>query len=121
MSLKLTIFYLLFSFVSIPQEIKISGKVQDQNDLPISYANIILINKQDSSKILGTITNESGYFVIENIQAGTYNLEVSFVGYSSYTSELVIDKVLYLEPVALKEASQEELKVIEVFVDEPNE
>ena len=122
MSLKLTYLFLLCSYFCVSQEIKISGKVLDNNNLPISYANIILINTQDESKIFGTITNESGYFVVEDIQAGTYNLEISFVGYSSYTSELVIDKVLYLKPVTLQEASQDEMQVIEVFVDdEPNE
>ncbi|WP_299776548.1 carboxypeptidase-like regulatory domain-containing protein [uncultured Formosa sp.] len=120
MSLKLTYLFLLYSCFCVSQEIKISGKVQDHNNLPISYANIILVNTQDDNKILGTITNENGYFIIENIESGTYNLEISFVGYSSYASELVIDKVLYLKPVILKEASQEELKVIEVFIEEPN-
>ncbi|QDO93170.1 carboxypeptidase regulatory-like domain-containing protein [Formosa sediminum] len=122
MSLKLTYLFLLCSYFCVSQEIKISGKVLDNNNLPISYANIILINTQDESNILGTITNESGYFVIEDIPSGTYKIDISFVGYSAYSSELIIDKVLYLKPVILQEASQDELKVIEVHVDdEPNE
>ncbi|MFB9052046.1 carboxypeptidase-like regulatory domain-containing protein [Formosa undariae] len=118
MSLKLTYLILLCSCFCFAQENKISGKVQDNHDSPIAYANIILVNKADDSKILGTITNDTGYFVIKNIETGTYNLEISFVGYSSYSTELVIDKVLFLNSVVLKEISPEELEVIEVIIED---
>ncbi|WP_159022095.1 carboxypeptidase-like regulatory domain-containing protein [Formosa sp. L2A11] len=117
MSLKLTIFFVLCSYVCISQENKISAQVTDQNNSPISYANVIITNKSDDSELKGTITNDSGHFVIDRIETGTYDLEISFVGYSSYSKEIFIDKVIYLESVVLKELSEKELNAVDVFVN----
>lgn len=117
MSLKLTILFFLCSYVCISQENKISAQVIDQNNAPISYANVILIHKDDDSIIKGTITDEKGHFLIDDIKTGTYNLEISFVGYSSFNKEIIVDKVIYFESVVLKEASEEELDAIDVFVN----
>ena len=118
MSLKLTYLFLLCSYFCVSQEINISGKVQDNHDVPISYANVILVNKQDETKVSGTITNGKGIFLLEDVEAGTYTLEISFVGYSSYVTELIIDSGMDLKPVILKEVSQEELNVIEITIDD---
>jgi len=118
MPFKLTYLFLFISCFCFAQENKISGKVQDTTGAPIAYANVILENKQDAADISGTITNETGHFVIKNIETGTYNLEISFVGYSSYATSLVIDKVIFLNSVVLKEISPEELEVIEVIIED---
>ena len=118
MSLKLTCLFLLCSSFCVSQEINISGKVQDNHDSPISYANVILVDKYDDAKVLGTITNSRGTFLVDDVEPGTYNLEVSFVGYSSYVTELVVDKNIDLKPVILQVVSQEELNVIEITIDD---
>ncbi|CDF81281.1 carboxypeptidase-like regulatory domain family protein [Formosa agariphila KMM 3901] len=118
MSLKLTFLFLFCSYFCFSQEIKISGKVLDDHKSPISYANVILVDKEDQSKIFGTITNTQGFFLVDNIVVGTYNLEISFVGYTGYNTELLIDKVMYLKPVILNEIAEENLKVIEVTIDD---
>ena len=59
----------------------IRGQVLDsENQLPLIGANI-LIDKSD----LGTISDESGLFILENIPQGYYNISVSYIGYKLKT------------------------------------
>lgn len=44
----------------------IIGEVIDENDMPIGYANVILLNAKDSSFVAGCITNADGQFKLEN-------------------------------------------------------
>ena len=120
MSLKLTFLFFLCSFNCFSQDIKVSGRVLDSHNLPISYANVILENTKDRSKTFGTITNSNGHFLVKKIISGTYNLEISFVGYSGYSTQIVIDTIMDLKPVVLKEISEAELNVIEVIIDDNN-
>ncbi|WP_066222978.1 carboxypeptidase-like regulatory domain-containing protein [Formosa haliotis] len=118
MSLKLTFLFLFCSYCCLAQEIKISGKILDDHKSPISYANVILEDKEDKSKIFGTITDSEGNFIVDNLEVGTYNLEIGFVGYTEYNTELFIDKVMSLKPVILNEISEKDLKVIEITIDD---
>ncbi len=62
----------------------ISGTVLDQTTgQPIEYANVVLINRRDSSLATGGITDAKGNFRIENIRLGRYRLKVSFMGYQT--------------------------------------
>lgn len=63
---------------------KILGKVFDEDSKhSIEYANIVLLSIIDSSLINGTITDNSGQFVLSGIPQGKYLLEVRFIGYKS--------------------------------------
>jgi len=60
----------------------ISGFVfDDEQKVPIEYANIILYSLRDSSQVTGTVTNKEGYFKLENILPGRYYLDVDFIGF----------------------------------------
>ena len=55
----------------------IRGQILDsENQLPLAGANI-LINKNN----LGTISDENGFFILEDISQGYYNISVSYIGY----------------------------------------
>ncbi|WP_299776547.1 outer membrane beta-barrel family protein [uncultured Formosa sp.] len=118
MSLKLTYLFFLCSYFCVSQEIKFSGQVVDKNNTPISYANVMLVNTVDNSKIKGTITTETGHFFIQYIEAGTYILEVSFIGYSGYTLEILLDANKKLEPIVLNEFN-EALDAVNLFATRP--
>ena len=81
------------------QEI-LEGRIVDQEGNPIPAANIIL--KQDRSK--GTISNVDGYFILERLQKGSYDLIFSHVEYGVYELEGmptgVSDFVVTMKPVA---------------------
>ena len=59
----------------------VSGKIMDENNEPLEYANVILYSLKDSSLVTGGITNEGGEFLIDEVPFGRYYLEANFIGY----------------------------------------
>ncbi len=75
---------------------KVSGHVFDENNEPVSFANVIFKNSSE-----GTITNENGKFYLESSETWD-TLIVSFIGYE--TLEIKLDKkVNYNLKFTLKE------------------
>ena len=60
----------------------LKGLVVDENNLPLPYANVTLLNPADSTMVGGGVTNESGRFVIPN-DHGKVIARVSYVGYKT--------------------------------------
>ena len=56
-----------FGISSICSQHKINGKIIDENNEPLSYANIILHQVSNSENPKGTISDDKGMFTIENI------------------------------------------------------
>lgn len=56
-----------------------------KNNSEIAYANVSL-NKES-----GTTSNDNGVFVFENLKPDTYKLNVSFLGYETYTQTVKLD------------------------------
>lgn len=66
----------------------ISGEIYDsKSQLPLLGANIVLDNTS-----IGAISNENGYFTIDNIPTKTYNITISYIGYQSQKVYNVIIK-----------------------------
>ncbi|TAJ15381.1 TonB-dependent receptor [Marinilabiliaceae bacterium JC017] len=85
---------IIYCIQASAQRCCLKGTVTDlSSDNPMSYVNAILTTTKDSSLILGTITNEQGGFVIEDVKQGTYQLKLSFIGYQS-----VVMKDILLQP-----------------------
>lgn len=61
-------------------EHRLKGMVVDENNLPLPYANVTLLNPADSSMVGGGVTNESGRFVIP-IEHGKVIARITYVGY----------------------------------------
>jgi iron complex outermembrane receptor protein len=62
---------------------QITGKIIEADDnTPLEYATAALYKQQDNSLVTGVVTSIDGTFLIENIKAGTYYLEASFMGYT---------------------------------------
>jgi len=87
----------------------IFGTIFDLNSSkPLEFTNIVLFNLPDSTQALGTVTNSSGIFELNNIPSGKYYLRISFIGYDNhFTEELQIKNNLtvdlgkiYLNPVS---------------------
>ncbi len=79
-----------FSTLMMAAENKISGQVLDSEQQPIAYATVSLLTS-DSALITGTITNENGEFSI-TAPASARIVQVSFVGYETYTNALNISE-----------------------------
>ncbi|MEO1518760.1 MAG: TonB-dependent receptor [Bacteroidota bacterium] len=77
---------LLMSTVSFGQ-IEIGGTVQDQNQVPIPYANVVI--QKDSLQILNFMyTDEAGVFQLEVPEKGVFQLFVSCLGYKAETIQI---------------------------------
>lgn len=66
---------------------RISGFIKENNtETTVGFANVLLLQKSDSTFLKGVMADGNGVFVFENIQAGTYLLKISFIGYQKFFS-----------------------------------
>jgi len=66
----------------------ITGKITDhQTDEPLPFVNVYI---KDSNPTKGAISDENGFFTIENVPVGRVRIEASYLGYES----LVVPEVL---------------------------
>src|SRR5690554_5854409 len=114
----LLILILSMAYLSSAQEIRISGRVITSLQDPIYFANMVLLNQNDSTLVNGTSTNEDGTFEFESLHSGNYILQTSYIGYSSYSKPLSITKDTELSDIVLKVDTQE-LQAVEVTKDLP--
>jgi len=84
------------------------GKVRNQNNQPVSFANILLLHSSDSTLAEGTISDAEGAFLIKT-QIGDYVLRITSVGYNSASSRLKVTPTTeqHLGTFQLIESAQE--------------
>ena len=85
----ITIFYLLFlaqDWLSAQNvQVTISGKIVNQETAePMPYVNVVLKSAKDSVFVIGTVSNEEGFFTLSNVSSGDYFIQISFVGFQKY-------------------------------------
>ena len=112
----LIVLFLCIVKVGYSQNIGVlSGKVVDKvSNIPISYASIEI--KEGEKIINGVVTNEQGDFSIKNIPLKSYTIEVQFIGYKKYTSQIEFSntrKTISLKIVLEEEVT--ELKGVDVI------
>lgn len=82
---------LIMNFLILPIVLMaqvVSGRVNDTEGKPISFANVVLLQKADSTLLLGTATNQDGGFEIEVKDMENSFLQVSCVGYQTQNVEI---------------------------------
>ena len=62
----------------------ITGKVMDENNSPLSFVNVVLLNA-DSTYMTGTVTDANGVFLFNEKQSNAKLLELSSIGYADQT------------------------------------
>ena len=87
---------------------KMMGRVVDVQHHPVDFANVSLLNVQDSSFITGGATNENGQFVIP-CELRKAIVKVSCVGYQTLTRTFDTGKI---GSITLKEATMHLQKVV---------
>lgn len=113
-----TLLFLFFQLCCFSQDITLTGVVKDVNNQPIEFANIVLSSAQDDSILKGTTSNESGEFIFENITAGAYKLQISFIGFQTYNQELNISSDSILNDIVLQ-VSTEALNTVNIIAKTP--
>lgn len=57
------------------------GKLLDEKEEAVGFANVVLLNPGDSAFVKGTVSEESGEFRLEGLKEQCYILRVSYIGY----------------------------------------
>lgn len=86
---------------------EVSGIVKDDKGEPIPGALVTLKSEVDTIK---TATNEDGIFVFKDVKRATFNVTVSSLGLTTYVKKYLnsdVAKKLVLDPISLKEATNE--------------
>ena len=103
-------FFILFCITSVSaQKATLKGTVLDnQNQSPIEYASIALINSDDNSVVAGEVSNKNGHFTIQNVKPRTYKLKIYFIGYEEQLLEniKVGNQNILLDAIHLKMSNQ---------------
>jgi len=80
------LFFLLFFEKTYAQNGQILGKVSSKSE-EIAFANVVLKNTK-----FGTSTDSLGNFSLKNIPFGTYQIQVSAIGYEIFTKKITLQK-----------------------------
>ena len=87
----MTRFFLLIAGILITDfafsQFSISGNINDQDGKPVASAHVLLKNT-----FAGAYSAGDGNYIIKNLKAGTYNVEISFIGYKKIYAQIRIDK-----------------------------
>jgi outer membrane receptor protein involved in Fe transport len=75
--------YVFYSFNLIASDPgKIEGSVTDaETNKIVPFATVELLRSRDSTLVSGTLTNNEGKYLLENVPYGKYLLRISFLGY----------------------------------------
>ncbi|RAV28418.1 outer membrane beta-barrel family protein [Sinomicrobium soli] len=78
----LFILHFLFASAQSDKSIGITGKITEQNGLPIAYATVLLIDLSDNKVITGTTSLEDGSFALSSPHENI-SLQISFMGFET--------------------------------------
>lgn len=97
-------------------ERKLIGRLIDNHNLPVEFANIQLLNPKDSSFLCGGVSNANGDFVIPCQQKQAL-MKVSFVGYKTICKQVPIAHIgnvrMQANSYLLKGVTVEAARVVE--------
>ncbi|MEO8584482.1 MAG: TonB-dependent receptor, partial [Flavitalea sp.] len=87
--LLLTLFIPLFFYTvraQTAENFQITGKVTDSlTGLPLEYASLSIMIPGNKTPVRGTASDQGGHFSITQLKAGTYSIEIDFIGYRTQT------------------------------------
>ena len=108
----------VLSLNAFAQELSILGKVIDADNNPIELANIILLEGEEKAFLIGTSTDDNGYFNLVNLKQGTYYLKISYIGLQEFEQKVILTGNLDLKSVILNEIP-ESLDEVTIIAKKP--
>ncbi len=77
---------LLFPLILFAQQVTIKGKIMEQDSSTVAVgASVSLLSTVNNAYLRGNQTNSNGNFKIDNVDPGTYNLQITYIGFKTYT------------------------------------
>lgn len=72
----------------------VSGKIIDKvSEEPLPFANVVLYHGTDTVSADGTITDENGIFVLNDLKSGNYTIKVMYVGYKAESTGFIVGEL----------------------------
>ncbi len=82
----------------------ISGNIIDAKDKSgLIGVNVVLTSLNDAKKMLGVSTDENGDFLLQNIENGNYNLNISYIAYKTINKVIDVKNSIDLKSIELAE------------------
>ena len=99
-------FIFFFGTSSMFAQHTIRGKIIDDQRQSLPFVNIILYAINNESNPKGTVSNNSGDYILENITSKKYRIEISMLGFETYKIKEFELKSNTIFNITLKEESQ---------------
>ena len=107
MKSKVIVWLMLLMTCFSAQAQTISGKLVDEQNEPLAYANVVL-QKTDSTFVKGEISDEKGGFHISKVPSSDYRLVISSIGYETlYIDMQGFNHSTDLGTLTIKDASKQ--------------
>ncbi|MEO6539435.1 MAG: TonB-dependent receptor [Ferruginibacter sp.] len=83
-----TLFLSVFLTILLQYDVvaQLSGRLTNERGQPIAAANIMLLRSTDTSLVKAVVSDSSGVYQVEHNEIGKYFLQISSVGYSTWSS-----------------------------------
>ncbi|MGB6152326.1 MAG: outer membrane beta-barrel family protein [Pricia sp.] len=88
--------------ILVSAQFKITGSVASETER-IAWANVVILSEA-GEMVTGGITDDSGSFSL-NVNSGTYNLVISFLGYEDFQKEISVEADVNLGVITVKESA----------------
>lgn len=88
MKIILSLLCLFLGLLRVDAQLIVKGSISDEIGSPVAFASAALLLAKDSSLVRGSLTDENGQYMIENVSPGSYRLLASFVGYDNVYSDV---------------------------------
>ncbi|WP_075344039.1 outer membrane beta-barrel protein [Tenacibaculum agarivorans] len=111
-SLKLLITLSILTFGINHAQFSISGKIVDDQNQSLPFANVVLLNQDSNAQPKGVVSDDNGNYTFENLKKGNYTIEISMLGFKTKTS----DKIQLSKDVILNFTLVEENQALDEVV-----
>lgn len=99
MNKRTLITFLCFSAITPMMAQDIKGKIVDEKGEPLAFANVVLLNRQDSAFVKGVVSGEDGHFAI-NSACNNGIIKVTSVGYKTAWKDCTGENASMIKMVA---------------------
>ncbi|SFW20473.1 Outer membrane receptor proteins, mostly Fe transport [Sinomicrobium oceani] len=117
-SVRLLLYIFVFPLGISAQQHAVKGMVKDEEGKVLSYVNMVLLQKSDSSVVSGTSTDDTGRFFIKGLKENSYILKASFIGFQSLEVFFQVNGDKDLGTLIMQPAT-EELRGVTLTSDRP--
>ncbi|OAD90973.1 hypothetical protein A7A78_03930 [Aequorivita soesokkakensis] len=96
----------LHSGILMAQDILVTGKVTDAQNLPLSFVNVLVYEDQSETLLAGTTTDEDGSFSLKGLEEGLYTISFTYIGFESIDQKIQLSSNKNLGTIILNESAE---------------